>query len=151
MRLGEIMASSVKSVAPTDTAEDAFSLMRLHRIHHLVVLEGKAVVGVISDRDLGGARGASLRRNRTVGELMTRDVATATPQTTERQAANLLRGHSIGCLPVLDGGKLVGIVTITDLLEILGEVVRRASTDARWKPVRRMGKWPRVAERTTRH
>jgi len=79
---------------------------------------------------------------------MTGDVAAATPQMTERQAANLLRGRSIGCLPVLDDGKLVGIVTITDLLEILGEVIRRASTDARWKPVRRMGRWPRVAGRS---
>jgi acetoin utilization protein AcuB len=148
MRLGEIMTTSVKTVSPRDSAEDAFQLMRLHRVHHLVVMEGKKVAGVISDRDLGGARGASLRRDRAVEELMTGDVAAATPQMTERQAANLLRGRSIGCLPVLDDGKLVGIVTITDLLEILGEVIRRASTDARWKPVRRMGRWPRVAGRS---
>ncbi len=149
MRLGEIMTTPIKTVSPADSAEAAHQLMRLHRIHHLVVMEGKEVVGVVSDRDLGGARGGAVRRSCTVGDLMTRDVATGTPQTTERQAANLLRGRSIGCLPVLDNGKLVGIVTITDLLEILGEVVRRASTDARWKPVRRMGKWPRVADRTS--
>jgi acetoin utilization protein AcuB len=150
MRLGEIMTTSVKTVSPADSAEDAFQLMKLRRIHHLVVMEGKEVVGVVSDRDLGGARGATVRRSRAVGDLMTREVAIGAPHMTERQAANLLRGRSIGCLPVLDDGRLVGIVTITDLLEILGEVVRRASTDARWKPVRRMGKWPRVADRTRR-
>ncbi len=149
MRLGEIMTGSVKTISPADSAEDAFRRMRLHRIHHLVVMDGNAVAGIVSDRDLGGTGGAAVRRNRTVGELMTRDVATGTPRMTERQAANLLRGRSIGCLPVMDGSKLVGIVTITDLLEIVGEVTRRASTDARWKPVRRMGKWPRVSRRTT--
>ncbi len=150
MRLGEIMTASVKTVSSADSAEDAFQRMRLHRIHHLVVMDGKAVAGVVSDRDLGSAGGVAARRNRTVGDLMTRDVATGTPRMTERQAANLLRGRSIGCLPVMDGGKLVGIVTITDLLEIVGEVTRRASTDARWKPVRRMGKWPRVSRTTGR-
>jgi acetoin utilization protein AcuB len=151
MRLGEIMTASVKTVSPADSAEEAFQRMRLHRIHHLVVMEGRAVAGIVSDRDLGSAGGAALRRNRTVNDLMSRSVATGTPHMTERQAANLLRGRSIGCLPVVDGGKLVGIVTITDLLEIVGEVTRRASTDARWKPVRRMGRWPRVSDRTAAH
>ncbi len=151
MRLGEIMTKPVRTVSTADPADDAFQLMRLHRVHHLVVVEGKQVVGIVSDRDLGGPRGASVRRGLTVGELMTRDVVTAPPDLTERQAANLLRGRSIGCLPIVENGKPVGIVTITDMLEILGEVVRRASTDARWKPVRRMGKWPRVADRSSRH
>jgi CBS-domain-containing membrane protein len=64
--------------------------------------------------------------------------------TTIRQAANLLRGRTIGCLPVMEDSKLVGIVTVTDLLELVGEVIRKASTDARWKPTRRMGRWPRT-------
>jgi hypothetical protein len=46
----------------------------------------------------------------------------------------------------MEGSKLVGIVTLTDLLELVGNVTRKASTDARWKPVRRMGKWPRYVE-----
>ncbi len=151
MRLGEIMTASVKTVSAADSAEGAFQTMRLHRIHHLVVMDGKIVAGVVSERDLGGAGGASVRRNRTVRDLMTEEVAIGTPHMTARQAANLLRGRSIGCLPVMDGGKLVGIVTITDLLEIIGEVTRRASTDARWKPVRRMGRWPRVSNRPATH
>jgi CBS domain-containing protein len=121
--------------------------MRLHRIRHLVVMEGKRVVGIVSERDLGGSRGAALRTGRTVEDLMARDVATATPETTIRQAANMLRGRTIGSLPVMEEAKLVGIVTVTDLLELVGEVIRKASTDARWKPVRRMGRWPRNVDR----
>jgi CBS-domain-containing membrane protein len=68
-----------------------------------------------------------------------------------KEAANLLRGRSIGCLPILEKRRLVGIVTTTDLLELVGEVTRRASTDARWKPVRRMGRWPRVSRRAATH
>ncbi len=152
MRLGEIMTREVKTADPRESAEDAYRRMRLHRIRHLVVMEGKRVVGIISERDLGGSRGTALRTGQTVEELMARDVATAAPETTIRQAANMLRGRTIGCLPVMESSKLVGIVTVTDLLELVGEVVRKASTDARWKPVRRMGRWPRnVAERHAKH
>jgi CBS domain-containing protein len=146
MRLAEIMTREVKTAAPHESAEDAYQRMRLDRIRHLVVLDGKQVVGVVSERDLGGGRGAANRTGRTVGELMARSVATATPATTIRQAAHLLRGRTIGCLPVMESSRLVGIVTVTDLLELVGEVTRKASTDARWKPVRRMGRWPRNVE-----
>ncbi len=146
MRLGEIMTREVKTAAPSESADDAYRRMRLHRIRHLVVMEGKRVVGIVSERDLGGSRGASVRAGRTVEELMARDVAMATPETTIRQAANMLRGRTIGCLPVMENSKLVGIVTVTDLLDLVGEVIRKASTDARWKPVRRMGRWPRNVE-----
>lgn len=148
MRLGEIMTRDVKTAAPGESADDAYQRMRVHRIRHLVVMDGKRVVGVVSERDLGGGREAAARSGRTVEELMARDVATAGPETTIRQAANRMRGRTIGCLPVVEGSKLVGIVTVTDLLDLVGEVIRKASTDARWKPVRRMGRWPRnVKER----
>jgi CBS domain-containing protein len=150
MRLGEIMTREVKKAAPAEPADDAYRRMRLNRIRHLVVMDGKSVVGVVSERDLGGSRGAPLRTGRTVEELMARDVALATPETTIRQAANMLRGRTIGCLPVMAGSKLVGIVTVTDLLELVGDVIRKVSTDARWKPVKRMGRWPRNVERRAR-
>ncbi|WP_242342787.1 CBS domain-containing protein [Anaeromyxobacter terrae] len=146
MRIGEIMTREVRTVGPGQSADDAYQSMRLHGIRHLVVMDGRRVVGIVSERDLGGGRGGAVRAGRTVEELMARHVATAAPETTIRQAANLLRGRTIGCLPVVDDSKLVGIVTVTDLLELVGEVTRKASTDARWKPVRRMGRWPRNVE-----
>src|SRR5688572_2105038 len=71
MRVRELMTEGVQTVSPGESAEDAFSLMRGRRIHHLVVTRGRDVVGVLSDRDAGGRAGAAVRRTRTVSELMT--------------------------------------------------------------------------------
>ena len=125
MRLGEIMERTVDTIGVEAPAESAWERMRLGRIHHLVVMNGRAVAGVISHRDLGGARGTRLREGRLVGELMTANVVTAEPATTVREAANLMRGRSIGCLPVLDKGSLRGIITVTDLLSLIGRGAER--------------------------
>lgn len=102
MRLADIMATAVDTIDLAAPAESAWQRMRLGRIHHLVVMNGRAVAGIISDRDLGGARGGPVREGRQVRELMTPNVVAAAPTTTVREAANLMRGRSIGCLPVLD-------------------------------------------------
>ncbi len=141
MRLEEIMSRHVMSVSRHEDADAAWSRMREHRMHHLVVVEGGEVVGVVSDRDLGADRGAALRQGKVVEELMSRDVVVAAPETTVRDAANRMRGRGIGCLPVLSRGKLVGIVTTTDLLELIGArgvgAVGRGPKPSKIKPVRR--------------
>lgn len=123
MRIGDVMSSRVETIGPSASTEDAWQAMRALRTHHLVVTEGKKVLGVISDRDLG--RRALDRKSGTVSERMTPNPITTTPHATVRQVANLLRGHVIGCLPVVDNDRLVGIVTITDLLDLLGRGAER--------------------------
>ena len=113
------MSKHVRAASPKMAAEHAWQLMTGAGIHHLVVIENNQVAGVISQRDLGGIRGASIRADRCVADLMTSSVVFASPQTTIQRAAGLMRGHVIGCLPVLDGKQLVGIVTITDVLDAL--------------------------------
>lgn len=133
MRLQQIMETSVDTVAPNEPAQQAWDRMRLTRTHHLVVTQGNAVVGVLSERDLGGRNGGALRDGRSVADLMTGTLVVATPNTTVRQAANLMRGRSVGCLPVMDGNRLAGIVTVTDLLELLGKGSERpVATATRW-------------------
>jgi CBS-domain-containing membrane protein len=61
----DVMTKEVQTVPPTASADEAWSLMRLKRIHHLVVTQGVGVLGVLSDRDTGGRQGASLRKHRT--------------------------------------------------------------------------------------
>lgn len=131
MRVAEIMTKDVKTVAPAVPADDAWDLMRRERIRHLVVVAGGRVVGVLSDRDVGGRRGVAVRSRATVAELMTDVVVTTTPDDTVRKIANLMRGRSIGCLPVLSGKRLVGIVTIYDLLNLLGRGVDRPTPASR--------------------
>jgi acetoin utilization protein AcuB len=128
MRLQEIMSTPVITTVAGEPVRDARDRMRAERIHHLVVVDDqRKIIGVLSERDARGAAGL------TVGDVMTRGVVTANPQTTVRQAANLLRGRGIGCLPVVTGRKLKGLVTVSDLLELLGRGAERPIAESvRW-------------------
>jgi len=133
MRAQDVMTEGVQTVSPGTSAEDAWGLMKLKAVHHLVVTRGAKPVGVFSDRDAGGHRGRSVRAGRTVGDLMTEPVITVPRTTPVRRAANLMRGHSIGCLVVTDAGKVAGIITVSDLLELLGRGIDRpVETSTRW-------------------
>jgi len=88
MRLTEIMRKAVETVSPSIPAGDAWQLMQLRRIHHLVVMNEHRVVGIFSDRDAGGMRGEGVRKDRAVADLMTPQVVTALPTTTIRRLAN---------------------------------------------------------------
>jgi CBS domain-containing protein len=147
MRVQDVMTRDVQTMAPDDSAESAWELMRAHGFHHVVVTSGSgAVLGILSDRDSGGTRGSSLRRGRTVEELMTRHVVTVDPSITVRRAANLMRGRSIGCVVVTSRGKVVGIVTVADLLELLGRGTSRpVPATKRWTLKHRTPHRKRVA------
>ena len=123
MRLKDLMIQEVEIIRPEESAEIAWDRMNIKGIRHLVVMnERNSIVGVISDRDLGGSNGEQVRYGRRVDDLMTTDIITANPDMTVKDAANLLRGYTISCLPLLnDNGKLMGIVTVTDLLEVVGQ------------------------------
>ena len=113
MRVQEVMSDDVRTVSPAMPAGQARSLMRTDRIHHLVVVDGRRrVVGIVSHHD--GAR-----EGRTVGDLMAKPVVTIAHDATVRKAANAMRGRTIGCLPVTKGNRLVGIVTTSDLLDVI--------------------------------
>lgn len=134
MRVQDVMTRNVETVSAGDPAGEAWDLMRGKRIHHLVVMQGRQIVGVLSDRDVGGSRGASVRRNRTVAELMSGSVVTVPPTTTVRKAASVMRGRSIGCLVVAsDTGRIAGIVTVSDLLDLFARGADRGIVEAkRW-------------------
>ena len=136
MRLQEIMNTEVVAIGPEATANQAWSLMERKRIRHLLVMEGGHLVGVISQRDLGGSQGGAVRRGRTVQDLMVEETTNASPRTTLRQAANLMRGRLVGSLPVLEDGRVVGIVTATDVLEELGRGSTRPAVQARRRSMR---------------
>jgi acetoin utilization protein AcuB len=131
MRLREIMKTKVETITPSESVATALERMRANRIRHLVVTHGRQVVGVLSDRDLG--RRVGDRIGQSVEEAMTSPVVTATPETSLKQAANLMRGHAIGCIPIVADQHLAGIVTVTDLLELIGRGVERPMSKApRW-------------------
>ena len=125
MRIAEFMSKEVRTVAPSDPAELVWNQMRLARIRHVVVVDNGALVGIVSDADLGGPHGESVRRGTLVSELMNPHVITARTDTTVREAANLMRGHSTDCVVVLKNVRVTGIITATDLLELLGRGAQR--------------------------
>ncbi len=121
MRLQDIMTTEIETIQAVESAEQAWNRMFLADIHHLIVKQGTEVLGIISERDLGGKHGKEVRLNKTVGELMTASPVLASPTMTVKEAANAFRGYTISALPVMEDAELVGIVTITDLLELIGK------------------------------
>ena len=111
MRIQDLMSKRVVSVTPDTAIADARERLRVGEIDHLVVVEGKRIVGVVAGKDM-----LRLSDDGPISEVMSRDVVTIEPEATLRQAAGIMRGRDVGCLPVVEDGRLVGIVTTSDLL-----------------------------------
>ena len=151
MKVRDIMSTKVQTIDMNDKAEAAWNLMRWKRIHHVVVTDGPGqVVGVVSARDLGGEDREEARKVRPVGAMMTAYAVKAVPDMPVRQAANVMRGWNIGCLPVVKDGSLVGIVTVSDLLRLVAEGGEKAARKAprRKKPVPKKAGKPAKRART---
>ncbi len=124
------MVREVLTVSPETTAAEALTLCREKRIRHLPVLEGGRMVGLISDRDLRAStpalgdanRAAALDKIR-VGDEMAREISTADPDDPIEQAAMAMHERKIGCLPVVEGEDLVGILTTSDVMAALVRLV----------------------------
>lgn len=123
MLIEEVMSHPVRTISPGTTLSEAYGIMQEDELRHLPVVDDDAVVGVVTDRDLRLLT-SSLHPNPfdpedSVHEVMSRDLVTASPRDPVEEAARLMRRRKIGCLPVLGQGRLVGIVTGTDLLDAL--------------------------------
>jgi CBS domain-containing protein len=111
--------------------DDAMRLMDDNDVRHLPVLKDGSLIGVVSDRDLTSATGwlpKATRANdaaQTVGELIQLTPVTATPDDSVVMMAVDMVSREIGCLPVLEGGELVGIVTEMDLLSAYLDICER--------------------------
>jgi acetoin utilization protein AcuB len=132
----------VIGLKPRDTAAHARALMEQHRINQLPVLRGPRLVGIVTDRDLRDAfpslaeaavttprrlpRGAEPSAI-PVEDVMTYDVLTVEPDTPLDEAARLLCRERIGALPMVDDGRMVGIVTRSDLLDALAQLADEAA------------------------
>lgn len=128
MRVQDVMTDQVYKVSPDTTADIAWEIMRMRRIHHLVVTHEGRIVGLLSARDFGRIKGRHARKLHTVGELMTINVVTASPATSIRRAANIMRGRAIGCLVIVNAGRIVGVVTAADLLDLIDRSVEPADS-----------------------
>jgi CBS domain-containing protein len=116
MRVGDIMTADVRTVSSGDTVAETAKLLSKNRISSVVVKDGDAVVGIVTERDIVHAVADGVDPKATsVGERMTKDLATVDRKTDVADAAKLMAERRIRHLPVLDKGSLAGIVSIRDL------------------------------------
>ena len=116
MRVQDIMSRDIISISPDTEAAAAREAFASRGIGHLVVMKDKVVMGILSERDL-----ARTPDDTPASAIMTRNVVTIEPSATVRKAAGMMRGRAIGCLPVIDKSRLVGIVTTSDLLTAIAK------------------------------
>lgn len=111
------------SVTPDDTMLEAITQMARRGIGALLVMDGDRLTGIVSERDyarkiiLKGRRSAETR----VGDVMSTDVVTVTPDQTAREGLGLMTQHFIRHLPVMERGKVIGVVSIGDLVKAVIE------------------------------
>jgi acetoin utilization protein AcuB len=108
------MTAAVITVQSGSPPDEARRLLQRHRIRQLPVLRGERLVGIVTDRDLRSARGATAT---SVAALMTPKPLVVAPDAAVDEAARVLRSHKIGALPVVDRQRLVGILTVSDVLD----------------------------------
>ena len=153
MRVKHIMTSPVTTVPGDTPVLEAANLMKERRIERLPVVEGGRLVGIVTkDRVLRASPSAAtslslheihyLFAKLTVREIMEADPLTVGPDTTVENAVRLAQEKKVGCLPVVDAGKVVGILTTNDFFYLvlnpllgIGEegsrvIVRHASSQA---------------------
>jgi acetoin utilization protein AcuB len=135
MRVGDISHTNLVTVPPSATLGDVLHLLNRKGVRHILVVEGPRIVGIISDRDikteLALSAGVELGgQARTAGQMMTREPITIAPTATVQEAARRMISARISALPVVQDGRLAGIVTETDLLRVLSELPVRTDVMA---------------------
>lgn len=142
LRLTDIMTTDIATATPDMTLREAVAMLADNHVSGLPVVRGEKVVGVFSAADLlayltdlnEGPRSDSLRRRRTsleqvtVSELMTRELKSLSPNCTVEQAADFMRQNQIHRVLVMDGSRLLGIVTTTDVATAVAEHRLRTRT-----------------------
>jgi len=125
MFVGKRMQTDVITVSPSDTLHRASALLKEHRIHHLPVVDGGRLVGIVTDTDIRNARleetasavpGGAAWEGREVAQIMTRDVITLSPRDTIEDAALILHRKRFEAIPVIDRRGLVGIIAKADII-----------------------------------
>ena len=140
MNIAASMKHPVITVKPLDSARHAREVMEKHRINQLPVVVDDRLVGIVTDRDLRDAfpsvfdtAEAFGRRTRSSGvdpatipveDVMTSTVLTLAPAASVADAARLMRRERIGAIPIVDAGRLVGILSRSDVLDAFVDVSR---------------------------
>jgi acetoin utilization protein AcuB len=116
MLVGQIMSSKIITISPDKRVGQALKLMQKYQIRHLPVMEKNRMVGWITSRDLREVLLASMLEEIKVGDVMVQAPISVTPNTDVEEAARLIHEHKIGGMPVVEGDRLMGVITMQDLI-----------------------------------
>jgi len=133
MFVSDWMTRKVFTVSPEDSIAGAAKLTKEKRIRHLPVVHGEKLKGILSDRDIKEyvpSKATSLDvyelhyllAKTKVKEIMKTQVYATTPDTPIEEAAMLMHDKKIGCLPVIENHKLVGIISDRDIFQVLVDI-----------------------------
>ncbi len=142
MRVKDRMRRSLVSVAQSDTLDHALTTLKRFNIRHLPVVKGDHVVGIVSDRDVKKAAPSpfdyptaeefrAFTSAVSIKDIMTKEVITVAPLTPIEEAASLMSQKRIGALPVVQEGRLIGMLTETDVLGVMTEMMGATQTGSR--------------------
>ena len=109
------MTTNPDTISPDEFLTSGLVKMHKGRFRRLPVVQDDKLIGIITDRDF--REHAGLLERTKISSAMTKDLMTVTPRATLEQATKLMLSHKISGLPVTDGGKLVGIITSSDILQ----------------------------------
>jgi len=117
MLVGEVMHTNVKTADTDDTFADVAKIMRANGISSVVVMEGKKLGGIVTERDIVNlvAAGGDPHSVKVAYGMTRRDLSTVSPKTDIAEAAEAMVVRNIRHLPVVDRGRVVGIISIRDL------------------------------------
>ncbi len=127
MKVKEIMVKEVATLDINDELSLANDIMRLGRIRHLPVVDGTKLAGIISERDLfrsslaqalgyGNKASRDLMKNLRIKDIMVKEVTSVSPEAAVCEAVKIMMNKKIGCLPVVEEERLVGLITETDIM-----------------------------------
>ncbi|HRQ55848.1 MAG TPA: CBS and ACT domain-containing protein [Azoarcus taiwanensis] len=134
MYVENIMTHDVVTVAADAEFGQLTEIMRLKKVRHVPVVDSEQrILGIVSHRDVQRAQPSMittldigeikyLLSKVKAGDIMHKNVVTCSPKTLIEEAARMMRPNKIGCLPVVDGGRLVGIITSVDLLDFFLDI-----------------------------
>lgn len=131
MIIEQIMSRNVYTLTADSPIVDAMKLIELHQIRHIpVVDENDHLIGIISDRDIRDVSPSIFHSTehledflKPVSSIMKKNVITAHPLDFVEEISSLFYEHHIGCIPIVDDEKVVGIITETDILHTLVELM----------------------------
>ncbi len=130
MKVKDWMVKEVITVSPEDKIEDAFSLMKIYKIRHLPVIEKGKLVGFLTETEIRPYLYPD-KLKLPVKEVMIKNPVVIHPEAFIDEAARIIYKHKIGGMPVVENDKLVGIITITDILEAFIELMGILRSSAR--------------------